>query len=159
MIPAQKALSQNETMEEIPVTVRIQGVGAATFNPLFVYDTEMLLLPVTDFFQFLRLKAEPSASLDTLKGFIVEESKQYLIDNRNKQIHFDGRVYTLEEDRLIKTETALYMDHLLFGEIFGLYCKFNFRSLSVEVKPDFELPAIREMRLQQFRKNIGQLKS
>lgn len=158
MVSAKQAFSQNEEMEEIPVTVRIQGVGAATFNPLYVYETGMLLLPITDLFQFLRLKAEPSATLDTLSGFIVDEEKQYLIDNRNKQIIYNGQQFSVDENRLIKTETALFLDHLLFGEIFGLYCRFNFRSLSVEIKPDFELPVIREMRLRQFRKNIEQLK-
>lgn len=158
MVSAKQAFSQNEEMEEIPVTVRIQGVGAATFNPLYVYETGMLLLPITDLFQFLRLKAEPSATLDTLSGFIVDEEKQYLIDNRNKQIIYNGQQFSVDENRLIKTETALYLDHLLFGEIFGLYCRFSYRSLSVEIKPDFELPVIREMRLRQFRKNIEQLK-
>lgn len=158
LTPVPQAFSQDEEMEEIPVTVRVQGVGAATFNPLYVYDTGMLLLPVADLFQFLKLKAEPSVTLDTLSGFIVDEGKKYIIDNRNKQIIFNGQLFPVDESRLIKTETALYLDHLLFGEIFGLYCRFNFRSLSVEVKPDFELPVIREMRLRQFRKNIEQLK-
>ncbi len=158
LVPNKKAHSQNETMEEIPVTVRVQGVGAATFNPIYVYDSGMLLLPITDLFNFLRIKAEPSATLDTLSGFIVDEEKHYLIDNLNKQVHFKGQTFNVDENRLIKTETTLYMDHLLFGELFGLYCRFNFRSLSVEVKPDFELPVIREMRLKQFRKNIDQLK-
>jgi hypothetical protein len=152
------AFSQNDTMEEIPVTVRVQGVGAATFNPIYVYDSGMLLLPVNDLFHFLQLKAESSVTLDTLSGFIVDEEKRYLIDNQNKQIHFKGETFPVEEYRLIKTEATLYMDHLLFGEIFGLYCRFNFRGLSVEIKPDFELPVIREMRLKQFRKNIEQLR-
>jgi hypothetical protein len=156
--PVKKAFSQNDTMEEIPVTVRVQGVGAATFNPLYVYDSGKLLLPIADLFHFLQLKTEPSASLDTLSGFIVSEEKFYLIDNKNKKIIFDGKHYSVDESRLIKTETALYLDHLLFGEIFGLDCRFNFRGLSVEIKPGFELPVIREMRLKQFRKNIEQLR-
>jgi len=157
-IPVKQAFSQNETMEEIPVTVRVQGVGAATFNPLYVYDSGMLLLPVTDLFNFLQLKAETTASLDTLRGFIVNEEKHYLIDNPNKKIFFNGKQYSVDESRLVKTETALYLDHLLFGEVFGLNCRFDFRGLSVDIKPDFELPVIREMRLNQFRKNIEQLK-
>ncbi len=155
---ALQAFSQSENMEEIPVTVRVQGVGAATFNPLYVYDSGMLLLPITDLFQFLQLKTEPTASLDTLSGFIVSEEKPYLIDNKNKKIFFDGKYYSVDENRLIKTETALYLDHLLFGEIFGLDCRFNFRGLAVEIKPGFELPVVREIRLKQFRKNIEQLR-
>ena len=154
---AKQSLSQNEKMEEIPVTLRVQGVGAATFNPLYVYDSGMLLLPVKELFGFLRLKAEPSPTLDTISGFIVDEEKQYLIDNRTNRIIFNGKEYPVDENQLIKTETTLFMDHRLF-ELFGLYSTFNFRSLTVEIKPDFELPVIREMRLKQFRKNIQQLK-
>ena len=155
---SKKAYPQNEDMEEIPVTVRVQGVGAATFNPIYIYDSGMLLLPVADLFHFLQLKAEPSATLDSLSGFIVSEEKRYLIDNQHKIIIFDGQKFAVGANRLIKTETALYLDHLLFGEIFGLDCRFNFRGLSVEIKPGFELPVIREMRLKQFRKNIEQLR-
>ena len=156
-LPAKYALSQNEKMEEIPVTVRVQGVGAAVFNPLYVYDSGKLLLPAKELFDFLQLKAEPSATLDSISGFIVDEEKQYIIDNRNNQIIYNGEKNPVDENQLIKTETTLFMDHKLF-ERFGLHSKFNFRSLSVEIKPDFELPVIREMRLKQFRKNINQLK-
>lgn len=153
-----QALGENTEYEEIFVTVRVQGVGATELAPLYVYDSGQLLLPVIDIFQFLRLKVEPSVSLDTLSGFIVDEEKQYLIDNRNKQILADGKTWPLDMTDLIKTETGLFLDHKLFGPLFGLYCTFSFRSLSVEIKPDFEVTAIREIRLRQFRKNVDQLK-
>jgi hypothetical protein len=152
------AVSQDAEYEEIPITVRVQGVGGTDLNPLYNYQSNRLFLPITDIFQFLRLKAEPSVTLDTLSGFMVDESKQYLVDNLNKQIFSNGKIYPLKESDLIKTEFGLYLDHQLFGEIFGLFCEFNFRSLSVEIKPDFEIPVIREMRLQQFRKNVDNLK-
>jgi len=152
------AVSQDAEYEEIPITVRVQGVGGTDLNPLYNYESNRLFLPITDIFQFLRLKAEPSVTLDTLSGFMVDESKQYLVDNLNKQIFSNGKIYPLKESDLIKTEFGLYLDHQFFGEIFGLFCEFNFRSLSVEIKPDFEIPVIREMRLQQFRKNVDNLK-
>lgn len=155
---AKQAYGENPEYEEIFVTVRVQGVGATELTPLYVYDSGRLLLPVIDIFQFLGLKVEISASLDTLSGFIVDEEKQYLIDNRNKQIITDGKTWLLDMTELIKTETGVFLDHKLFGPLFGLYCAFSFRSLSVEIKPDFEVPAIREIRLHQFRKNVDQLK-
>jgi hypothetical protein len=150
--------SENIEYEEIFVTVRVQGVGATELTPLYVFDSGQLLLPVIDIFQFLQLKVEPSANLDTVSGFIVDEKKRYLIDNRNKQIFVDNETWSLEITDQIKTETELYLDHKLFGPLFGLYCTFSFRSLSVAIKPDFEVPAIREIRLRQFRKNVDQLK-
>jgi hypothetical protein len=150
--------AQEGEIEEIPVNVRIEGLGAAVFNPLYEYGSERLYLPVMELFQFLQIKVEPSASLDTLSGFMVKEENHYLIDNQNKKIIFGGKEFSITENRLLNTGTDLFMDHRLFGEIFGLHCQFNFRSLSVSVKPDFELPAIRKMKLQQYRKNINRLK-
>jgi hypothetical protein len=106
----------------------------------------------------LHLKIEISTQTDTLSGFIVEESNRYLIDNLNKQITANGKTYRVQNTDLVKTETGLFLDHLLFGQIFGLHCDFNFRALSVEIKPDFEVPVIREMRFAQFRKNVQQLR-
>lgn len=152
------AISQDAEYEEIPIAVRVQGVGGTDMNPLYDYESGKLFLPIIDIFQFLRLKVEPSSTLDTLTGFMVDESKQYLIDNTNKQILTNEKIYELNETDLIKTEFGLYLNHQFFGEIFGLFCEFNFRSLSVEIKPDFEIPVIREMRLQQFRKNLNSIK-
>lgn len=138
--------------EEIPVSVRIEGMGAVTLNSLYGYEAGGLLLPVTELFNFLQIKAVPSASLDSISGFLIKEENRYLIDNRNKKIFFAGKDYPVNENQLMTTGTDLFMDTRLFGEIFGLDCQFNFRSLSVNIKPSFELPAIREMKLQQYRK-------
>ncbi|HQG08784.1 MAG TPA: hypothetical protein PKX96_08545 [Dysgonamonadaceae bacterium] len=153
-----KICAQENEWEEIPVSVRIERMGAVTLNSLYGYETGSLLLPVTELFNFLQIKAVPSASLDSISGFLIKEENRYLIDNRNKKIFFAGKDYPVNENQLLTMGTDLFMDTRLFGEIFGLDCQFNFRSLSVNIKPSFELPAIREMRLQQYRKNIDQLK-
>lgn len=150
--------AQESEMEEIPVNVQIEQLGGVTINSLYEYETGNLFLPVTELFRFLQIKAEATASLDSVRGFMVKEENRYLIDNHNKKIYFGGNAFSVEVNQLINTGTELFMDHHLFGEIFGLHCQFNFRSLSVSIKPDFELPAIREMKLQQYRKNIDQLK-
>jgi hypothetical protein len=152
------AHGENTAYEEIYLTARVQGVGAFDLNALYVYDSGQLLLPVADIFRFLHLKTEISTHADTISGFIVDESNRYLIDHPNKQIFANGETYTVQNKDLIKTETGLFLDHLLFGQIFGLHCDFNFRALSLEIKPDFEVPVIREMRLVQFRKNVQQLR-
>lgn len=153
-----KIYAQESEREEIPVNVRVERLGGVTLNPLYEYESGRLLLPVTEFFRFLQIKAIPSASLDSISGFIAKEENRYLIDNRNKKVFLGERDFPVEDGQLINTGSELYMDHRLFGEIFGLHCQFDFRSLTITVKPDFELPVIREMKLQQYRKNIEQLK-
>ncbi len=153
-----KITAQNNEIEEIPLNVRIEGLGSTILTSLYEEQSEQLFLPVMEFFRFLQIKVEPSVSLDTLSGFMVKEENRYLIDNQSKKIFFGGKEFSIAENRLLNTGTDLFMDHHLFGEIFGLHCQFNFRSLSVTVKPDFELPVIREMKLQQYRENIQRLK-
>ena len=153
-----RALGQRNEYEEIPVNVRIQGVGAINMDPLYNSKTKKLFLPMADVLMFLHIKVEISAYLDSLSGFIVNEDEKYLIDNNNKQIFVHGKSYELKDTELIKTEFGLYLDYHLLGETFGLYCEFNFRSLILEMKPNFEVPAIREMRLAQFRENVSNLK-
>lgn len=151
------AFAQAPAMEEIPVSLQIEGLGAGTLNPLYEEQSGKLLLPITELFKFLQIKAEASATLDTISGFMVKEENSYLIDNSHKEIFFNGKKYTVSKDKLINTGTELYLDCSLLGEIFGLYCTFDFRSLSIVIKANFELPVVREMRLKQFRKNMQQL--
>ena len=59
---------------------------------------------------------------------------------------------------LIRTESNLYLRSLYYGKVFGLECKFSFRTLSVTITSTLELPLIREMRQEEMRNNISRLK-
>jgi len=150
--------AQENEYEEIPVNVRILGAGSTDMYPLYNSKSEKLFLPVFDLLMFLHIKVESSVNLDSLSGFIINEDEKYLIDNSKKQIFVHGKFYQLKDTELIKTEIGLYLEDELFGKIFGLHCEFRFRSLTLEIKPDFEIPAIREMRLNQLRENSNNLK-
>ncbi len=153
-----KANEDGIEYEEIFVSLRVQNVGSLELSPLYVYETGQLLLPVSDVFHFLQFKVDASSGLDSLSGFIGDEEKRYLINNVSKQIQYSGKIYSLKNTELIKTDMDLYLDYTLFGKMFGLFCDFNFRGLWVEMKPAFEVPAIRKIRLEQFRENVGQLR-
>lgn len=144
--------------EEISVFVRVQGMGGFEINALYEYETSQLFLPPAELFQFLRIKCEVSPNQELIKGFIISEEKTYEIDYRNRTLFYDKNTFVLPENEILKTDLGLYLHSAIFGRIFGLHTTFNFRSLSVEVKTELELPAIREMRLEQLRKNIEQLR-
>ena len=144
--------------EEIFVFMRVQGVGSFEINALYSYENDQLLLPVADLFQYLRINHKVSRHLDSISGFIIDEEKRYLVDHPNQHIQIDGTTIPLKEGELIKTDLGLFLYTGVFGKAFGLYCTFHFRSLSVELKTALELPAIRELRLEQMRKNIERLR-
>lgn len=142
--------------DEISVFLNVQKVGGADI-PAVIRD-ETVYLPIVDIFSFLKIKNDPSAQLDSVKGFLINQEATYMIDRIYKKIIYKGKVYDLKSDDIIKTETNLYLRSPLFGQIFGLDCIFSFRSLSVQLNTKLELPIIREMRQEQMRSNISKLK-
>ncbi len=149
--------AQNEPeYDEISVFLNVQKIGGADI-PAVIRD-ETVYLPVVDIFSFLRIKNNPSAQLDSVSGFFINQQATYSIDKLNNRITYQGKVFDLKKDDMVKTETNLYLRSPLFGQIFGLDCIFSFRSLSVLLNTKLELPIIREMRQEQMRSNISRLK-
>lgn len=142
--------------DEISVFLNVQKVGGADISA--VIRDETIYLPVVDIFSFLRIKNDPSAQLDSISGFFINQQTTYCIDTKNNRITFNGKVYNIKNEDIIKTESNLYLRSPFFGEIFGLDCSFNFRSLSVILNTKLELPIIREMRQEQMRSNLSRLK-
>ena len=142
--------------DEISVSFNVEGIGITEMPA--VIRNEVVYLPITDVFDFLKIKNNPSPGFESVSGFFINRQATYLVDRVNHRILYQKKVFTLNLDDLIRTETNLYLKSDYFGEVFGLYCTFNFRSLSVTLKTKFELPAIREMRQEQMRKNISHLK-
>jgi len=89
---------------------------------------------------------------------LLQEDKRYVINYPERYIRINGDTFRLQDNDILKTNFGLYLFTGVFGRAFGLYCSFNFRALSVDLKTDLELPAIRDMRLAQMRKNIEMIK-
>lgn len=140
---------------EFTVFVNISKVGGAEI-PALVHEN-YVLLSLADLFSFLKVKATFSSGFDTAEGFFVEESNSYLIEREKNSITYKGVVHKLNPGDLIRSETGLYLRGEQLGAIFGLECQYSFRSLTVTLKSSTELPVIKEMRVEQMRRNIKQL--
>lgn len=142
--------------DEISVFVEIPGYGGTEIDAV-IRGTE-LFLPVTPLFDFLRIRNVPSQDFGTISGFFIQEQAEYLISHSENKIVYQEKTLNLEAGDIIRTESNLYLRSSYFGKVFGLECRFNFRSLSVIIESSLELPLIREMRLEQMRKNLIRLK-
>lgn len=142
--------------DEILVLLNVLGVGGVQIPAAIRNET--VYLSVTDVFDFLMIRNIPSSRMDSISGFFINPQNPFLIDKRHSQILYQGKTFILTPDDLIRTETTLYMRADYFGKVFGLDCKFNFRSLSVTLSTKLELPVIRELRQQLMRNNIGRLR-
>jgi len=148
-------LSQEIDSEEILVYFNMPRIGTVEL-PALIRDEE-IYLSVTDVFSFLKIFNTSSSGFDTISGFVLNPQARFVIDRVNSKIEYNKVLYSVDKDHLIRTETNLFLKSNYFGEIFGLECVFNFRNLSVTLNTKIELPVIREMRLDQMRKNIRQL--
>ncbi len=142
--------------DEISIFLEIPGIGGGEINALI--KGEELYLPVTDLFDFLKIRNVPSSGLETISGFFVNPEATYIIDRTKNQIIYQDNTFNLEAGDLIRTETSLYLKSLYYGKVFGLDCKFSFRALSVNITSKLELPLIREMKQEEMRRNIARLK-
>lgn len=148
--------AQQETpYDEISVYIKIPRIGGAEIDA--VIKGEEVYLPVSELFDFLKIKNSQDSE-GIISGFFITPEATFVIDRQNNRITYGGRVFQLEEGDLVKSETTLYLRSLWYGKIFGLDCKFSFRELSVTVDTKLELPAIREMRLEEMRLNLTRLK-
>lgn len=153
-----QAQNSGDDYEEILVYLKVLGVGGYDINSIFSYNDNRLLLPVTELFTTLRINQETSDRYDTVSGYLLNEQKKYIISYPGMYIAVNGDTTRLKENDILKTKFGLFLYTGIFGKAFGLYCNFNFRALSVDLKTDLELPAIRDMRLAQMRKNIEMIK-
>ncbi|MCX6335480.1 MAG: SPOR domain-containing protein [Bacteroidia bacterium] len=142
--------------DEISVSLDIKGIGATEM--LSVIKGGYIYLPITDLFDFLRIRNIPSAGLDSISGFFINPEAKFYISRVNNRIIYQEKVHDLPQGDLIHTESNLYLRSIHFGGIFGLNCDFNFRSLSVIVNSELELPLIKEMKQEEMRRNLTRLK-
>jgi hypothetical protein len=142
--------------DETSIVLDVPRVGGGDIDA--VIKEKEVYLPVTALFDFLKITNKPSVGLDTITGFFITQEAVYRIDRVNNLISYGEKSFKLDPGDLIKTESNLYLRAYYFGKIFGLDCIFDFRNLSVKIITKLELPAIREMRLEEMRQNMTRLR-
>ncbi len=157
ILSSQPVFAQSEQeYDEISVFLDVPRLGTGEINA--VIKGETVYLPVTDLFDFLKIRNIPSQGLDNITGFFISPEASYRIDRTTNIISYGDKEFVLEPEALIRTETNLYLRVDYFGEVFGLDCIFSFRNLSLLINTRLELPVMREMRLEEMRTNLTRLK-
>jgi hypothetical protein len=147
---------QPEKPEELGLMLTVPRVGSTEVSALIQGDT--VYLSISNVFDYLKIKNQLSADLDSVNGFFLTPANTYTISKPKNKIFYQDKLYSLQSSSLLRTETDLYLRADYFGKIFGLDCEFDFRSLSITLKTKLELPVVREMQMEAIRKNISQLR-
>lgn len=142
--------------DAIPLTLKVQWAGAIEIPA--VIKNETAFLSVADLFTFLKIKNTVSPGHDSVSGFFLHPSDPYLIDKARNLISYKGKEFRVTDNDLIKTEANLFLNTKLLQDIFGLEFTFHFRSLSVSLKMNKNLPLFRQMQQEERRKMVQRLK-
>lgn len=155
-IPNYSYCQADDTYDDISITFNVQRVGSCEI-PAIIHG-ESAYLPIKEVFDFLKIKNSPSADLDIITGFFINPKAAYTVEKNKNRIIFEDKIFDIKPADLIQTQTGLFLKSKCFEDVFGLGCNFNFRSLSVILNTKLDLPAMRELKQEQMRKNITQLK-
>ncbi|HLX65849.1 MAG TPA: hypothetical protein VKR41_02605, partial [Puia sp.] len=142
--------------EEILVLMNVQGIGGVQIPAAI--NNNVAYLSVSDVLDYLKIKNTVFPGMDSISGFFILQQSAFLIDFSHNRIVFQGRNFALAPNAFIRTETDLYLRSDYFGTVFGLNCKFNFRTLSILLTTSLDLPVIREKREEEIRNNLNRLR-
>jgi hypothetical protein len=140
--------------DELSVEMKVPDLG--TIEIPIAIKSQDAYIPIKELFDYLKIKNEETAN--GVEGFIINPDSTYQIIPSENRILYKNGEYTLSDEDYIQTPLNLYLKSNLFGEIFGLNTNFSFRSLSVTMKTEKDLPVIKEMRLKKVRENLNRVK-
>ncbi len=142
--------------DEVSVLFMVEGYG--NFYMDIVYSTKgVVYINISDLFQAVGIPAFYGQKGDSLGGFVDKENQRYVFDYSKKQLKYNDKTINLSKD-LFKINGMLYLEVTDFADIFGITMTFNYRSLFIILKSNFELPVIKQQRLEKIRGNIAKLK-
>ena len=142
--------------DDIPILVMIEGCGNFYLDVIYT-DNDLLYVNIEDLFKTLKIPCNVGKKGDSLDGFLENETRPFLIDYNTRQIKVGNKIFN-PQNGMVKEMGAIYMESSLLAEAFGIILTFNYRALTIILKSNFELPIIKQQRIEKLRNNISKLK-
>ncbi len=141
--------------DEIHIQVLLMEYKSFYIDVLYT-NTGLLYINIEDLFKFLNINCRSYKQGEHLNGFIENESRTYEIDYTAKQIMVGDKLFN-SPNSLIKEMGVLYIESSSLSKAFGISMTLNYRSLVIQLKSNFELPIIKQQRIEKLRNNIAKL--
>jgi hypothetical protein len=125
---------------------------------VIITESNKVYINIEELFKSLGIKCIQENQGNNLTGFIENESKTYNIDYVSSEITIGNKTIKAVNG-FLKESGGIYVESTVITEAFGLNIIFNFRSLSIKLEANFELPALKQLRLEQMRQNVSKLQS
>lgn len=148
-------LSPIISFDEVSVDFNVNGLLKFETD-VIITESNKVYINIEKLFINLGIKCVSENGGNYLSGFIENENKTYSIDFNAKQIKIGNKIIN-SANGLVKKLGGIYIETTVLTVAFGLHTIFNYRSLSIKMESDFELPIIRQIRLEQMRENISKL--
>lgn len=138
--------------DDIPVLVLLEGYPNFYIDVIYA-NNDKLYVNIQELFYALGITCNAGPNRNSFEGFFGDNGQEYLIDFTEKYAQVGSRDYNLR-NRILKENGTLYLVSDYFAEIFGIHLKFNYRTLSLILTAEFELPIIKQQRLKALRENM-----
>jgi hypothetical protein len=139
----------------VPVDIDVDGKWSFETN-IIITDSNLLFVNVVDLFNKLKIINEESDKENALAGFIGFERKNYLISYVAKEIQVETTIIK-SENGLLENMGIKYIETSILSEAFGMTLTFNSSSLSAKLVCSFELPYVKQIRIENLRNSTSKL--
>lgn len=144
------------TYDELPVTVYLEANLSFDIDVMLV-GKDSMYVNVEELFKNLSIPVTVSNNGNKLEGFIQNENNPYVIDFNTKNIKVGNKSF-YPQNRILKEMGAVYLESSLLAETFGITMTINRRLLDIKLQSTFELPVVKQRRLENTRNNISKLR-
>ncbi|WP_348669434.1 hypothetical protein, partial [uncultured Polaribacter sp.] len=146
-------IKRTSTYDELLITVYMDN-GFNFETDVLISDSNLLYLNIESIFNKLKIKCLPKKN--RLVGFIENEDNLYTIDFEKKTINIGDQLFNIAKE-LIEKYGSKYIAASVISKAFGLTVLFNPRSLSAKLSSSFELPFLKQIRIENTRNSISKL--
>lgn len=152
-----KELEPIVSFDEVPIEFIVNSYFRFETD-VIITESNLVYINIEDLFKNLGIYCKVENNGTYLTGFIENESKRYTIDFNTKQITV-GKNTIQSINGIVEEMGAIYIESNIITEAFGLTMIFNYRSLTIKLEANFELPLVKQMRLEKMRQNISNLQN
>ncbi len=136
--------AQEPMREEIVVGFEIPQLLK---QDIFVqYDGETVYVPLLEVFALLNMNVKPDLPNERISGNLASTDEKFLIDLTRFHVKAPGVERDLLHSDYYYDGRDLYLKVNLYGELFGLYMKFDFSMLRVLLPLDEAFPAYQKLK-------------
>lgn len=142
--------------EEFVLRLEVEEAGAFNVSALIDLETNAVKLPVRALLQAFSVKVSPDTLPQELSGFYLQEDNPYRLSFPEKSLFVFDTLFRLEASALtMHSDGSCYLGLEYWGRAFRLPTTFDLQALTATMKPEVELPIIRNARLAEKRNRAG----